>query len=151
MPERKCINTPELVDDHVGTDNPVRFIDAFVDKLNLATAGFAGVEARATGQPGYAPADLLKLYIYGYLNRVRSSRRLEAESHRNIEVIWPLRHLKPDFKTIADFRRTNRKAFRSVFREFVLLGRELDLFGCELLAVDGARIASGIQVSYQPP
>jgi len=131
---------PESVDDYVGPDNPVRFIDAFVDKLDLAAAGFVGVDAKVTGRPGYAPADLLKLYIYGYLNRVRSSRRLEAETHRNIEVIWLLRHLKPDFKTIADFRRTIRKAFRSVFREFVLLCRELDLFGRELLAVDGTRI-----------
>src|SRR6266851_1992842 len=91
-------------------------------------------------QPGYAPADLLKLYIYGYLKWVRSSRRLEAETRRNLEVIWLLRHLKPDFKTIADFRRDNRAAFRSVFREFVLLCRQLDLFGRELLAVDGTRI-----------
>src|SRR5271163_958901 len=131
---------PEAVDDYVGSDNPVRFIDAFVDGLDLVAASFAGVEPKVTGRPGYAPADLLKLYIYGYLNRVRSSRRLEAETHRNIEVIWLLRHLKPDFKTIADFRRDNRNAFRQVFREFVLLCRRLDLFGRELLAVDGTRI-----------
>jgi transposase len=98
------------------------------------------VTSKATGRPGYAPQDLLKLYIYGYLNRVRSSRRLEAEGHRNIEVIWLLRHLKPDFKTIADFRRDNRNAFRAVFRQFVLLCRQMDLFGRELLAVDGTRI-----------
>jgi transposase len=131
---------PEAVDDYVGADNPVRFIDAFVDELDLSAAGFVRVAAKATGRPGYAPADLLKLYIYGYLNRVRSSRRLELESHRNIEVIWLLRSLKPDFKTIADFRRDNRAAFRSVFREFVLLCRRLDLYGRELLAVDGTRI-----------
>lgn len=131
---------PETVEDYVGADNPVRFIDAFVDGLDLAEAGFAGVAAKRTGRPGYAPKDLLKLYIYGYLNRVRSSRRLEAETHRNIEVIWLLRHLKPDFKTIADFRSENRNAFRQVFRQFVLLCRELDLFGRELLAVDGTRI-----------
>ena len=131
---------PEAVDDYVGADNPVRFIDAFVDGLNLAAAGFARVEAKATGRSGYAPGDLLKLYIYGYLNRVRSSRRLEAECDRNIEVIWLLRTLKPDFKTIADFRRDNRGAFKSVFRQFVLLCRRLDLFGRELLAVDGTRI-----------
>ena len=130
---------PESVDDYVGSDNPVRFIDAFVDKLDLAAAGFVAVE-KATGRPGYAPTDLLKLYIYGYLNRIRSSRRLEAETHRNIEVIWLLRHLKPDFKTIADFRRDNRAAFKPVFREFVLLCRQLNLFGRELLAVDGTRI-----------
>src|SRR5277367_5627524 len=131
---------PEAVDDYVGSDNPVRFIDAFVDGLDLAAAGFIRVASKETGRPGYAPADVLKLYIYGYLNRVRSSRRLEAETHRNVEVIWLLRHLKPDFKTIADFRRDNRNAFRPVFRQFVLLCRQLDLFGRELLAVDGTRI-----------
>ena len=131
---------PESVDDYVGPDNVVRFIDAFVDSLDLAAAGFIRVQAKATGRPGYDPADLLKLYIYGYLNRVRSSRRLEAEARRNIEVIWLLRRLVPDFKTIADFRRDNRAAFRQVFREFVILCRELDLFGCELIAVDGTRI-----------
>ena len=131
---------PEAVDDYVAADNPVRFIEAFVDGLDLAALGFIGTVPKATGRPGYAPADLLKLYIYGYLNRVRSSRRLEAETHRNIEVIWLLRHLKPDFKTIADFRRINHKAFRPVFRQFVLLCKQLDLFGRELLAVDGTRI-----------
>ncbi len=131
---------PEAIDDYVGPDNPVRFIDAFVDGLDLVASGFVGGEPKATGRPGYDPADLLKLYVYGYLNRIRSSRRLEAETHRNIEVIWLLRHLKPDFKTIADFRRDNRAAFKPVFREFVLLCRQLDLFGRELLAVDGTRI-----------
>src|SRR5271168_196880 len=131
---------PESVDDYVGPENPVRFINAFVDGLDLTTAGFAGVVANWTGRPGYAPKDLLKLYIFGYLNRVRSSRRLEAETHRNIEVIWLPRHLKPDFKTIADFRSANRNAFRPIFRQFVLLCRQLDLYGRELLAVDGTRI-----------
>jgi transposase len=131
---------PEAVDDYVGSDNPVRFIDAFVEGLDLTAAGFLRVEAKAMGRPGYAPGDLLKLYIYGYLNRVRSSRRLETECHRNIEVLWLLRTLKPDFKTIADFRRDNRAAFRAVFRQFVLLCRRLDLYGRELLAVDGTRI-----------
>jgi transposase len=130
---------PESLDDYVGAENPVRFIEAFVEGLDLPAAGFARVEAEETGRPGYRPADLLKLYIYGYLNRIRSSRRLEAETHRNIEVIWLLRHLKPDFKTIADFRRDNRNAFRPVFRQFVLLCKQLDLFGRELLAVDGTR------------
>src|SRR5215211_7579519 len=131
---------PETVDDYVGPDHPVRFIEAFVDGLDLEAAGFARVEPKPTGRPGYAPADLLKLYIYGYLNRVRSSRRLEAEAGRNLEVLWLLRHLQPDFKTIADFRRDNRNAFRQVFRAFMLLCRELDLFGRELIAVDGTRI-----------
>ena len=131
---------PDAVDDYVGPDNPVRFIDAFVDSLDLEAAGFIRVRPNNIGRPGYAPADLLKLYIYGYLNRVRSSRRLEAETHRNLEVIWLLRRLTPDFKTIADFRRDNRKAFMQVFREFVRLCRELDLYGRELIAVDGTRI-----------
>src|SRR3954470_20142083 len=93
---------PTRVDDYVDRDNPVRFIDAFVDDLDLKEAGFARVQPKPTGRPGYDPADLLKLYIYGYVNRVRSSRRLEAETQRNLEVIWLLRHLQPDFKTIAD-------------------------------------------------
>ena len=131
---------PESVDDYVGPDNVVRFIEAFVDGLDLQAAGFVRVKAKATGRPGYHPADLLKLYIYGYLNRVRSSRRLEIETRRNIEVIWLLRRLTPDFKTIADFRRENRSAFRQVFREFVGVCRELDLFGRALIAVDGTRI-----------
>ena len=133
---------PEAVDDYVEADNSVRFIDAFVDGLDLALATRvpARVEAKATGRPGYAPGDLLKLYIYGYLNRVRSSRRLEREAQRNIELIWLARGLKPDFKTIADFRRDNRGAFKLVFRQFVLLCRRLGLYGHELLAVDGTRI-----------
>jgi len=131
---------PESVDDYVGPDNPVRFIEAFVDSLDLGTSGFARVRCKATGRPGYNPADLLKLYIYGYLNRVRSSRRLEVETRRNIEVIWLMRRLSPDFKAIADFRRDNRTAFRQVFRAFVVLCRELDLYGREMVAVDGTRI-----------
>jgi transposase len=131
---------PEAVDDYVGTDNPVRFIDAFVEGFDLAKAGFTRVAAKATGRPGYAPGDLLKLYIYGYLNRVRSSRRLEAECHRNVEVIWLLRALKPDFKTIADFRADNRVTFKALFRQLVLFCKRLDLFGRDLLAVDGTRI-----------
>ena len=131
---------PDAVDDYVGPDNPVRFIDAFVDSLDLKEAGFQRVRPNDKGRPGSDPADLLKLYIYGYLTRVRSSRRLEAETHRNLEVIWLLRQLRPDFKTIADFRRDNRSAFRQVFREFVRLCRELDLYGRELIAVDGTRI-----------
>jgi transposase len=138
---------PESLDDYVGPENPVRFIEAFVDGLDLAAAGFGRVRPKETGRPGYAPGDLLKLYIYGYLNRIRSSRRLEAEAHRNVEVIWLLRHLKPDFKTIADFRRDNRNAFRPVFRQFVLLCRQLDLFGRELLAVDGTRIKAVTRAS----
>ncbi|WP_299969180.1 IS1182 family transposase [uncultured Roseobacter sp.] len=131
---------PAAIEDYVGPDNTVRFIDAFVDHLDLAELGFGRARPEWTGRPGYHPGDLLKLYIYGYLNRIRSSRRLEAETHRNLEVIWLLRQLRPDFKTIADFRRQNRKAFKQVFREFVVLCRDLDLYGRELIAVDGTRI-----------
>ncbi len=131
---------PAAIDEYVAADNPVRFIEAFADGLDLGAAGFTRALPKATGRPGYNPADLLKLYIYGYLNRVRSSRRLEAEATRNLEVMWLLRGLKPDFKTIADFRRDNRNAFKPVFRSFVLLCRQLDLFGRELLAVDGTRL-----------
>src|SRR5512134_1495706 len=131
---------PVAVDDYVGRENPVRFIEAFVDQCDLQAAGFRRVQPKDTGRPGYDPADLLKLYIYGYVNRVRSSRRLEAETARNLEVIWLLRGLRPDFKTIADFRKDNRHAFKPIFRQFVLLCRKLDLFGRELLAVDGTRL-----------
>lgn len=131
---------PETLDDYVCADNPVRFIDAFVDGLDLRESGFARVAAKHTGRPGYAPADLLKLCIYGYLNRIRSSRRLEAGTHRNVEAIWLLPQLKPDFKIIADFRRDNRSAFRPVFSQFVLLCRQPGLFDKELIAVDGTRI-----------
>jgi len=131
---------PACVDDYVGPDNVVRFIEAFVESLDLAAAGFDRALPKATGRPGYDPSDLLKLYIYGYLNRVRSIRRLEAETHRNLEVIWLMRQLQPDFKTIADFRRENKTSFRKVFREFVVLCRSLDLFGRELISVDGTRL-----------
>ena len=106
---------PEAIDDYVGADNPVRFIDAFVDGLDLKAAGFERVEAKATGRPGYAPADLLKLYIYGYLNRVRSSRRLEAECHRNIEIIWLLRTLEAG---LQDHRRFQERQSRRVQKGF---------------------------------
>jgi len=131
---------PASVEDYVAADSPVRFIDAFVDDLDLGEARFVRAQPKATGRPGYDPADMLKLYLYGYLNRVRSSRRLEAEATRNLELIWLLRGLRPDYKTIADFRRDNRISFKAVFRAFVTLCRKLDLFGRELLAVDGTRL-----------
>ena len=131
---------PASVDDHVTADNPVRFIAAFVDDLDLSTAGFIRSRPEATGRPGYDPGDLLKLYLYGYLNRVRSSRRLAAEAGRNLEVMWLVCGLRPDFRTIAAFRCDNRGAFKPVFRAFVALCRRLDLFGRELLAVDGTRL-----------
>jgi transposase len=131
---------PETVDDYVGPNNPARFIEAIVKTLDIGEIGFVRAQPKSTGRPGYAPRDLLKLYIYGYLIRVRSSRRLEVETYRNIEVIWLMRQLKPDFKTIADFRRKNCGVFKQIYREFVLLCRQLDLHGRELLAVDGTRI-----------
>ncbi|PIL21188.1 hypothetical protein P775_05605 [Puniceibacterium antarcticum] len=109
---------PACVDDYVGPDNVVRFIEAFVESLDLTAAGFERARPKVTGRPRYDPTDMLKLYIYGYLNRVRSSRCLEVETHRNLEVIWLMRQLRPDFKTIADFRRDTKTAFRKVFREF---------------------------------
>jgi transposase len=125
------------MDDYVDADHPVRFLDAFVDGLDLEAAGFARVQAATTGRPGYHPADLLKLYLYGYLNRIRSSRRLELETRRNLEVIWLLRGLRPDFKTIADFRKDNRHAFKAVFQQFIVLCGKLGLLGKALVAVDG--------------
>jgi transposase len=129
---------PPSVEDYVGADAPVRAIDAFVASLDLAALGLSA-PAAATGRPAYDPADLLKLYLYGYLHRVRSSRRLEAETHRNLEVIWLVRGVRPDHWTIAAFRREHRARFTGVFREFNLLCRKLELFGAELLAIDGAK------------
>lgn len=133
---------PAALEDYVGADNPVRFLDAFVGRLDLRAAGFQFPKdnAQGRGRPAYHPEDLLKLYLYGYLNQVRSSRRLEAECGRNLEVIWLLRELKPDFKTISDFRKDNAAAFKAVVREFTRLCRQLDLFGGQLLAIDGTKL-----------
>src|SRR5665213_3975114 len=128
---------PECVEDYVGEDNPVRFIDAFVDGLDWEKLKVVVLPA-ATGRPGYQPADLLKLYLYGYLNRVRSSRELERLTHRNLEVIWLLKRLRPDHKTISEFRRAHRAAFKQVFRQFNMMCRELKLFGAQLVAIDGS-------------
>jgi transposase len=130
---------PEVVDDYIAEDNPVRFIDALVDSLDLDALGFRRTRPAATGRPSYDPGDLLKLYIYGYMNRIRSSRRLERETHRNVELLWLLRNRQPDFKTIADFRKDNVTAFKQVFRAFVLLCKEWGLFGQELVAIDGSK------------
>ena len=130
---------PESVEDYITADNPVRFIDAFVSQLDLAELGFQRAEPNETGRPAYDPGDLLRLYLYGYLNRVRSSRLLERETKVNIEVMWLLGKLSPDFKTVADFRRNNLKALKQVCREFTLLCRKLGLFGGELVAVDGSK------------
>src|SRR6185295_3654253 len=130
---------PPCLEDYVAADAPVRFIDVFVDGLKLKPLGFQRAEPQATGRPPYDPADLLKLYVYGYLHRIRSSRRLEAEARRNLELIWLLRSITPDFKTIADFRKDNRACFKAVLKQFNLLCRKLDLFGAELVAIDGSK------------
>jgi len=110
---------PERLDDYIAEDNPVQVIDAFVDNLVLGDLGFERVVPQATGRPGYHPSTLLKIYIYGYINRIQSSRRLERETHRNVELMWLTGRLTPDFKTIADFRKDNGKAIRQVCREFI--------------------------------
>jgi transposase len=130
---------PEAVEDYITEDNPVRFIDAFVSSLRLNELGFARATPAETGRPAYDPGDLLRLYLYGYLHRVRSSRLLEREAKVNLELMWLLGKLAPDFKTIADFRRDNLKAIKQVCREFTLLCRKLKLFGGELVAIDGSK------------
>ena len=133
---------PEVLDEVVSMDDPVRVIDAFVDTLDLAALGFSKVEAEEMGRPPYAPGDLLKLYVYGYLHRVRSSRRLEAETQRNVQVMWLINRLTPAFKTIADFRKAHAEAMVGVCRAFIRFCREQSLFGVELLAIDGTKIAA---------
>ncbi len=144
---------PPALDDYITQDNPVRFIEAFVLSLDLVELGFARATPAPTGRPGYDPADLLKLYVYGYLNRLRSSRLLEREAARNVEVMWLLGRLTPDFKTIADFRRDNLEAIRAVCREFTLLCKTLDLFGGELVAIDGSkfRADNSRKRNFNPP
>jgi transposase len=127
---------PESLEDYASADNPVRFIDAFVESLDAGQVPLARTPA-PTGRPGYAPGDLLKLFLYGYLNRVRSSRELERLTHRNLEVIWLLKRLRPDHKTISEFRRAHRPVFKQVFRQFNILCRDLNLFGAEIVAIDG--------------
>jgi len=130
---------PEYLDDYIAEDNPVRAVDAFVEELELKMLGFEGAEPALTGRPSYHPAVLLKIYIYGYLNRIPSSRRLERETQRNVELMWLTGRLTPDFKTIADFRRDNGEAIREVCREFVELSRQLGLFGDAVVAIDGSK------------
>jgi len=139
---RQKILFPDTIDDYVDENNPVRFIDAFVDGLDLLELKFTHAQTNTTGRKPFNPADLLKLYIYGYLNKTRSSRLLEALTHKNIEVIWLLRKLRPDFKTIADFRKDNKKALKKVFRQFVLLCKSMDLFSGELIAIDGSKFSA---------
>jgi len=129
---------PERLDDYIAEENAVRVIDVFIDGLDLSNIGFKTIPA-ITGRPAYHPATMLKLYVYGYLNRVQSTRRLEREAGRNVELMWLLGRLAPDFKTIADFRKDNTKAIRSVCREFVMICRKLNLFSEAFVAIDGSK------------
>ncbi|WP_166367048.1 IS1182 family transposase [Pseudomonas akapageensis] len=130
---------PESLDDYVSDTNPVRVVDVFVDELDLVNLGFEGAVPADTGRPAYHPAILLKIYIYGYLNRIQSSRRLEREAQRNVELMWLTGRLMPDFKTIANFRKDNSKAIRGVCRQFIVLSQQLGLFGENLVAIDGSK------------
>jgi transposase len=139
--EHRIQNTlfPETLDDYVTECNPVRVVEVFVEGLDLGVLGFEGIKPEATGRPAYHPSTLLKIYIYGYLNRIQSTRRLEMETQRNVELIWLTSRLTPDFKTIARFRKDNGKAIRSVCRQFVELCRQLDLFSQAIVAIDGSK------------
>ncbi len=130
---------PHCLEDYVGEENPVRVVEVFIDELDLAALGFSGMTPAVTGRPAYHPSTLLKIYLYGYLNRVQSSRRLEREAQRNIELMWLTGRLAPDFKTIADFRRDNGEAIRAVCSQFVVLCRQLSLFTRAVVAIDGSK------------
>src|ERR1700677_3482495 len=130
---------PYRLEDYVTEDNPVRVIDVFVGELDLAGLGFDGMHPQATGRPGYHPSVLLKIYLYGCLNRIQSSRRLERETQRNIELMWLTGRLMPDFKTIANFRKDNGPAIRNVCRQFIVLCRQFKLFSQAVVAVDGSK------------
>ena len=130
---------PDSLDDYVSQDNPVRVVEVFIDELDLAALGFEGVAPASTGRPAYHPSTMLKLYLYGYLNRVQSSRRLEREAGRNIELMWLTGRLAPDFKTIANFRRDNAPAIRAACAQFVVLCRQLGLFTRAVVAIDGSK------------
>ena len=119
-------------------DNPVRVVEAFIDELELGALGFEGVQPASTGRPAYHPSTLLKIYLYGYLNRVQSSRRLEREAQRNVELMWLTGRLAPDFKTIANFRRDNGAAIRAACAQFIVLCRQLGLFTRSVVAIDAA-------------
>lgn len=136
---RQATLLPDSLEDYVTEDNPVRVIDVFIDELDLGALGFAGVVPEVTGRPAYHPAMLLKIYLYGYLNRIQSSRRLERETRRNIELMWLTGRLMPDFKTIADFRRDNGPAIRAACAQFVVLCRQFNLFTRAVVAIDGSK------------
>jgi len=133
---------PERIEDYISEENPVRVIDVFVDELDLFELGFSSGEPKATGRPAYHPNTMLKVYIYGYLNQVQSSRKLEREANRNFELIWLLEKLAPDFKTIADFRKNNREGIKSACCQFVLLCKRMNMFSESMIAIDGSRFSA---------
>jgi transposase len=139
---KQTVLFPEVLDDYISEENPVRFIEVFIEGLDLLGMGFQKAIPKDTGRPPYDPGDLLRLYVYGYLNRTRSSRRLETEAGRNVEVMWLMRKLRPDFKTIADFRKDNAPGIKKVCREFTLWCKRLELFGGELVAIDGSKFGA---------
>ncbi len=139
---KQTVLFPEVLDDYISEENPVRFIDVFIEGLDLSEMGFGRAIPKETGRPPYDPGDLLRLYVYGYLNRTRSSRQLEKETGRNVELMWLMRKLRPDFKTIADFRKDNPQALKKVCREFTLWCKRLELFGGELVAIDGSKFGA---------
>lgn len=130
---------PEVLDDFISEKNTVRVLDIFIDELNLFELGFKRAKPNHTGRPCYDPATMLKLYLYGYLNRIQSSRRLEKEAQRNIELMWLTRRLAPDFKTIADFRKDNNQGIKNVCRTFIDICRQLNMFKEAVIAVDGSK------------
>ena len=136
---RQGVLLPEFLDDYVSEENAVRVIDVFIEELNLGALGFEGVVPEATGRPAYHPGLLLKIYVYGYINQIASSRRLEREAQRNVELMWLTGRLAPDFKTIADFRKDNGPAIRATCRRFIDLCRRLDLFAHAVAAIDGSK------------
>jgi transposase len=133
---RQGVLLPEYLDDYVSEENPVRVIEVFVDSLDLGALGFSGVVPEATGRPAYHPGLLLKIYVYGYINQIASSRRLEREAQRNVEMMWLTERLAPDFKTIADFRKDNGLAIRAACAQFIFLCRQLNLFVHAVAAID---------------
>jgi transposase len=139
---KQTVLFPEVLDDYISEENAVRFIDVFIEGLDLSELGFLKAIPKETGRPPYDPGDLLRLYVYGYLNRTRSSRRLETEAGRNVELMWLMRKLRPDFKTIADFRKDNAQGIKKICREFTLWCKRLELFGGELVAIDGSKFGA---------
>lgn len=133
---------PERIDDYISDENPIKLVDAFVDRLDLFELGFKSAEPKSTGRPAYHPSTMLKLYTYGYLNKVQSSRKLEREANRNLELIWLLERLAPDFKTIANFRKGNVFAIKAVCRQFVMLCKQMNMFTESLIAIDGSRFSA---------